>query len=250
MVVRRGDVAQHRHGRKVARTAVGRAVRVDAPAIGVLRRRSRHIHRRVRFDVARQSAAVRADVSDLDEVRAPQRPLDAGVPVLRIRRLRLVVEREDGRRPDERIGGRVRTSEIRVLEVQSRAAELVELRRRQRADGNLRRGPGSVLELIVEDAEARTHRPDSSPGRIPRHANAGHERVRDLGNPGRDAGVAGKQQAARRVRTNFGLDAGNEGVEPVIDLGEGRDALVAQAVVEGQAAGCAPFVLGVGAGVP
>src|SRR6185436_16737192 len=135
-------------------------------AIGVLCRCAGTEDRRVGFDVARQVCGRCADVTDLDQVLVKERALHADVPVLYLRRLRVDVEREQGRWRDEGVGRWIHAAGEGILEIQSRAAVLNELRRRDGADRYLRRGARSVLELIVEEAVAAANRPPAGAGGI------------------------------------------------------------------------------------
>ena len=119
-VVRVRDVRQHRDGREIAGAAVRRAVGVDAPAVGVLRRRARAVHRRVR---SRRSAECARPSPPRSGPRAwylsNSDALHADVPVLRVGRLRRRVDREHGGRPHERVRRGIGVSQIRVLEVEA-----------------------------------------------------------------------------------------------------------------------------------
>ena len=245
VVGRARAVGQHRDRREVTSPAVAGAVGVEPPPVCVLRRRAGPVDGRVGLDVARQVCALGADVADLHEVLVEERPLNAQVPGLRVRRLRIEVHRKDRGRPHEGVRLRVGTTLIRVLEIQALAAVLVELGGRQGADRDLTGRARPVLELVIVDAVARPHGPLAGPGRIPRKPDAWHPRVETLRDAFSHAGVAGKQQALWRIRSHRGLHAGDKRIEPVLDLAERVDALVPQAVVQRQRAREPPLVLGI-----
>src|SRR5690606_26590098 len=104
----------------------------------------------------------------------------------------------------------------RILEVQPRAAVLVELRAGDTAHRHLRRRPRAVLELVVEDAVAGAHRPDARARRVPHHADARHPGVEAVRDALADARIAREHDADRRVGPDLRLLAGNEPVEAIL----------------------------------
>ena len=141
-------------------------------------------------------------------------------------------------------------AEIGVREVQSGAAELIELGGRQGADGDLRRGARAVLKLVVEDAVAGADGPFAVARRIPGHADARHERIVAVRDALGDAGIAGKEQAGGGIGINRGLHAGHESRSGDFDFGDRIDALIPDPVVEGEARADAPLVLRIQAEAP
>ena len=121
---------------------------------------------------------------------------------------------------------------IRILKVEAGAAELDELRPGRRADRDLRRRAGAVLELVVEDPVGRAERPDAGAGGIPRDADARHERMDAVRNAAADAGSPGNTSPAGASGLTRRLHARDEAVQAILDLRERIDPLVAKAVVQ------------------
>lgn len=111
-------------------------------------------------------------------------------------------------------------------------------------------GAGAVGEGVKEDAVAQADAGEAAAVGVPGEADAGHGgAVEDGGDAFGDAPcsrnrVAGEEEAGGGAGLLDGLDAGDEGVEAIADFGEGGVHFPAEAVVEGEARGDAPFVLG------
>src|SRR5690349_9941002 len=129
-----GDIGEEGQVAKLTRRSIGRTIRVDPPPVGVLSRRARPPDSRVGFDVARETGSLGANITAFDHVVLTQRPLERYIPVLRIRRLRILrhAHYACGRQKGVRL--RPWLSAVRIYECGAWTAELHDLRPRRRAD--------------------------------------------------------------------------------------------------------------------
>ena len=220
VVIGIGDTRNQADGRKIARRRLRNGAAGKEPAlVGVIRRGT--IKRGgIAFDKSRQLGAFSAHVAGFKQPVGTKRSFDVQVPVLRVRKAQILVQRQQGHGLRKAAVERIRSI---VWIGKIRQADLRRHQERRRADRRLQRPALARVVGLVEKSIGGGNQPLGVALHIPRQAHARRKRIfLGLDQASRNAGVTGIKQASRGRRKNLRLHARFKQALAIVNFGIGK----------------------------